>query len=79
MDLSRSVSQSIDLDGDDVRIQSFQPLIQPALLVSEIPLSSVSKITIASGRQDAADIVSGRDKRRLIVIVGPCSIHSASI
>ncbi|KAM0747740.1 3-deoxy-7-phosphoheptulonate synthase [Meredithblackwellia eburnea MCA 4105] len=60
---------------DDLRIVDFQPLIQPALLRSEVPLSWQSKITIAAARQQVADILAGTSDK-VVVIVGPCSIHN---
>jgi 3-deoxy-7-phosphoheptulonate synthase len=50
------------------------PLIPPALLISEIPMTDAALKTVVKGRRDAASIVMGRNDR-LLVIVGPCSIH----
>jgi hypothetical protein len=72
------LSRSYDLAGDDVRLADMQPLIQPALLVSEVPLTPEAKRTITTARQESADIIDGVDRDRLLVIVGPCSIHSPS-
>jgi 3-deoxy-7-phosphoheptulonate synthase len=52
------------------------PLVQPALLRHDIVSSFDSKKTIASARYFAARILAGQDDR-VIVVVGPCSIHSA--
>ncbi|KAF7549415.1 hypothetical protein G7046_g8358 [Stylonectria norvegica] len=59
---------------DDNRILGQDPLIPPALLTSEIPLTESSVQTVVKGRNDAADIILGTNDR-LLVIVGPCSIH----
>jgi 3-deoxy-7-phosphoheptulonate synthase len=59
----------------DRRVIGYDPLVQPALLRHEITSSSVSHRTIASARYNAAKILSGQDDR-VLVIVGPCSIHS---
>ncbi|KAF5353341.1 hypothetical protein D9756_008087 [Leucocoprinus leucothites] len=59
----------------DARVLGYDPLVQPALLRHEIQLSSNSKKTIANGRYNSARIIAGHDDR-LLVIVGPCSIHS---
>jgi 3-deoxy-7-phosphoheptulonate synthase len=53
----------------------YDPLIQPALLRHEIRSSPESQRTIASARYLAARILAGHDDR-VLVIVGPCSIHS---
>ncbi|KOS19853.1 Phospho-2-dehydro-3-deoxyheptonate aldolase [Escovopsis weberi] len=50
------------------------PLIPPALLISEIPMTPEALATVLKGRRDSEDIVMGRSDR-LLVIVGPCSIH----
>lgn len=56
-------------------IAQYDPLIQPALLRHEVQSTSESHRTIASARFNAARIVAGHDDR-VLVIVGPCSIHS---
>jgi hypothetical protein len=54
----------------------YDPLVQPALLRHEIVSSPAAQKTIASARYNAARILAGHDDR-VLVIVGPCSIHSA--
>ncbi|KAF8305823.1 3-deoxy-7-phosphoheptulonate synthase, partial [Clavulina sp. PMI_390] len=63
---------------DDQRVDGYDPLIQPALIRHEIPLSDEAKITISNARKTAAEIIAGRDDR-VLVIVGPCSIHSPEL
>jgi len=46
------------------------------LLRHEIQPTPASQLTIASARYNAARILAGQDDR-ILVIVGPCSIHSA--
>jgi len=53
----------------------YDPLIQPALLRHEIQSTAESQRTIASARYHAARVLAGHDDR-VVVIVGPCSIHS---
>ena len=53
----------------------YDPLVQPALLRHEIVSSPASQQTIASARYNSARILAGNDDR-ILVIVGPCSIHS---
>ena len=50
------------------------PLIPPALLASEIPMTPEALETVVAGRHASADIITGASDR-LLVIVGPCSIH----
>lgn len=59
---------------EDLRIVQVRPLIPPAILHEELPLGEESSELIASTRKRIADIIHGRD-RRLLAIVGPCSIH----
>ncbi|ORY61564.1 phospho-2-dehydro-3-deoxyheptonate aldolase [Pseudomassariella vexata] len=59
---------------DDMRVLGQDPLIPPALLISEIPMTESALETVVKGRREAAAIVMGRDDR-LLVIIGPCSIH----
>ena len=59
---------------DDHRIARMSPLISPALLRHEFPVSPEVAGVVSRGRADVVDILDGRDDR-LLVIVGPCSIH----
>lgn len=62
------------LQNDDTRIAGMRPLLPPAILIEELPLSEKASQTVESGRNESAAILSGEDER-LIVVVGPCSIH----
>ncbi|MBT8422816.1 MAG: 3-deoxy-7-phosphoheptulonate synthase [Gammaproteobacteria bacterium] len=59
---------------DDVRIKGLRTLISPAVLIEEIPVSEPAAALIAETRSVAEQIVAGEDDR-IIVVVGPCSIH----
>lgn len=61
-------------DIDDVNIEQFIPLITPAELKTELPLSDAAYKTVLKGRHTIQDILDGKDKR-LFVVIGPCSIH----
>jgi 3-deoxy-7-phosphoheptulonate synthase len=56
------------------RIARRRPLIPPAILIEEIPLSDKARNVVESGRAASEAILTGDDDR-LIVVVGPCSIH----
>ena len=58
----------------DLHIESFRPLLPPAILLEELPLSEGGAANVARGRGEVARILNGQDDR-LVVIVGPCSIH----
>ena len=58
----------------DLRIRAQKPLIAPAVLEDELPLSDAGASLVAQTRQEVARIVTGAEDR-LLVVVGPCSIH----
>ncbi len=58
----------------DVRVVSTQRLITPRALKDELPLSDAGIATVLAGRAAVEDILTRRDPR-LLVVVGPCSIH----
>ena len=60
--------------GEDNRVIDYDPLIQPALLQKDVPARPNSISTVARGRRECKDIIHKRDDR-LLVMVGPCSIH----
>jgi 3-deoxy-7-phosphoheptulonate synthase len=54
----------------------YDPLIPPALLRHDIPVPAAASKAISSSRRTCSSIVRGIDPlNRLVVIVGPCSIH----
>ena len=59
---------------DDTRIGAVRPLISPALLFDELPAPEATLALVERARQEASAILHGRDNR-LLVVVGPCSIH----
>ena len=61
----------------DLRIRAQKPLIAPAVLGEELPLSEPGAELIARSRREIAAILAGRDDR-LLVVLGPCSIHDSA-
>ena len=59
---------------DDLRIRGLRPLIPPAILMEELPISEQASEVVAGTRAQAERIVL-REDDRLLVICGPCSIH----
>jgi 3-deoxy-7-phosphoheptulonate synthase len=59
---------------DDLRIRQVRPLIPPAILHEEIPISERASNVVASSREAVAKALRGQDPR-LVVVAGPCSIH----
>ncbi|NDC63155.1 MAG: 3-deoxy-7-phosphoheptulonate synthase [Planctomycetia bacterium] len=58
----------------DLRIRSLEPLVPPARLAALLPLDGTATATIVEGRRAVEQVLSGED-RRLLAVVGPCSIH----
>jgi 3-deoxy-7-phosphoheptulonate synthase len=58
----------------DLRIRAQKPLIVPVALEGELPLGDHGAALVARTRQEVAAILGGTDPR-LLVVVGPCSIH----
>ncbi|WP_259373649.1 3-deoxy-7-phosphoheptulonate synthase [Ideonella aquatica] len=59
---------------DDLRIGAVRPLISPALLLDELPLPTPAQDLVEGARAGIARVLAGQDDR-LVVVVGPCSIH----
>jgi 3-deoxy-7-phosphoheptulonate synthase len=62
---------------DDLRITQVRPLISPAILLEEMPISERASNVVSNTRVAIADAISGTDPR-LVVITGPCSIHDTA-
>lgn len=68
-------AQVINQDSiHNVNIKDEKVLLTPAELKAEFPLPAHLRAQIETSRKEIADIIHGRDDRKLIVI-GPCSIH----
>ena len=65
--------QSIQ-NTDDLRITNTQKVISPNQLQENMPLTEITVKTVLTARSDIQAILKGQDDR-LLVIVGPCSIH----
>jgi 3-deoxy-7-phosphoheptulonate synthase len=59
---------------DDLRIRAVRPLLPPAILLEEVPISDSEADLVANARTSISNALHGRDSR-LVVIAGPCSIH----
>jgi len=59
---------------DDLRITQVRPLLPPAILLEEIPITERASELVSATRQAIANVLSGQDPR-LVIVVGPCSIH----
>ena len=59
---------------DDLRVKAIKPLLPPACLQEEIELDADLSTKINAWRAEVAKAIRGEDDR-LLVIVGPCSVH----
>ncbi|MBI3785603.1 MAG: 3-deoxy-7-phosphoheptulonate synthase [Deltaproteobacteria bacterium] len=58
-------------------IMANTPLAPPRSVKNELPVNEEAAQVVAQTRQAIRDILHGRDRHRLLVVVGPCSIHDA--
>jgi len=59
---------------DDTRIGAVRPLITPALLQEWLPVPAAASSLVEQSRRAISRVLHGQDDR-LVVVVGPCSIH----
>ena len=59
---------------DDIRISGMQELLPPERLMEEQPISEAASKLVFESRHKISEIINHNDDR-LIVVVGPCSIH----
>ncbi|MDO8213311.1 3-deoxy-7-phosphoheptulonate synthase [Conexibacter sp. CPCC 206217] len=60
----------------DQRIAQIIPLVTPALMLHQLPLNDRQAEVVLAGRNDTTRVLNGDDDR-LLVVVGPCSVHDA--
>ena len=58
----------------DLHVESNRPLLPPAILLEELPLSEAGSQTVTEARDEIIHVMNGDDDR-LLVVVGPCSVH----
>ena len=59
---------------DDLRIQAIKDVVAPQAVIGEHPLTDAAAETTSAARHAVHDILHGKDDR-LLVVIGPCSIH----
>ena len=69
-----TASATASAGAPDRHIASYTPLPTPAELLDELPLGTDHAAQVAAHRDAVREVLAGRDDR-LLVIVGPCSIH----
>ncbi len=65
---------SAKISTDDVRISEIWSLVSPEVVIRELCPSEREIAFVTKARSQAEDIIHRRDDR-LLVVVGPCSIH----
>jgi 3-deoxy-7-phosphoheptulonate synthase len=65
------------LETDDLRIKDIQEVSAPEVVRDEVPLTDAAAATVYHARQAIHRILHGEDDR-LLVVVGPCSIHDVA-
>ena len=58
----------------NLHVAGFQPLIAPEELLAELPLGTAQAAVVQRSREAVRRVLAGEDDR-LLVVVGPCSVH----
>ncbi|MFT5504186.1 MAG: 3-deoxy-7-phosphoheptulonate synthase [Gammaproteobacteria bacterium] len=61
-------------DTKDLRIKDVKEILTPEALMADLPMTDQAAETVHNARQEIYDVMGGKDDR-LVVIIGPCSIH----
>ena len=69
-----NTKNDISIENDDTRIGKIEQVLPPIALLEKYPASSVAVETVENARHEAHKIIHGEDDR-LLVVIGPCSIH----
>jgi 3-deoxy-7-phosphoheptulonate synthase len=60
---------------EDRNVEGIVPLISPRAVKADQPLTARAAEVVLETRRAIRDVLHGRDRKRLLVVVGPCSIH----
>ena len=60
---------------EDRNLLATEALVSPLAVKQRRPLTDVARRVVLGARRAIRDVLHGRDSRRLVAIVGPCSIH----
>ncbi|MFD1801760.1 3-deoxy-7-phosphoheptulonate synthase AroG [Mixta tenebrionis] len=67
----------MNYQNDDLRIKEIKELLPPVALLEKFPATEKAAATVAASRQAIHKILKNKDDR-LLVIIGPCSIHDVA-
>jgi len=73
----KTIDLNMTIKTDEFRTTLIENLVSPAQLAQNIPLNESTADFIISSRKEIEAIISGEDDR-LLVIIGPCSIHDTT-
>jgi 3-deoxy-7-phosphoheptulonate synthase len=73
-DSGKTSQTTVRYATDDLRIRELKELMPPEALIAEYPVDERASETVYGARRDIHRVLAGED-RRLVVVVGPCSIH----
>ncbi|RNL85503.1 3-deoxy-7-phosphoheptulonate synthase [Halostreptopolyspora alba] len=59
---------------NDTRVDSYKPLVAPQDILAELPMGPERAALVEDARAEVTRVLNGDDDR-LLVIVGPCSVH----
>jgi 3-deoxy-7-phosphoheptulonate synthase len=60
---------------EDRNLLATEALVSPRLVKNRLPLTDAAAAVVLEARRAIRDVLHGQDRRRLLAIVGPCSIH----
>ena len=63
---------------DDRHVEAFEPVATPVEVRAELPATAAHHAVVSRARAEIADALRGADDR-MVVVVGPCSIHDADL
>jgi 3-deoxy-7-phosphoheptulonate synthase len=60
---------------EDRNVSAVVPLVPPRAVKQKLPVGAEEAALVRATRGAIRDVLHGRDRKRLVVVVGPCSIH----
>src|SRR5262249_21064742 len=60
---------------EDRNVSAVVPLVPPRAIKAKLPVGAAETELVRTTRAAIRDLLHGRDRQRLLVVVGPCSIH----
>ncbi|RRR69938.1 MAG: 3-deoxy-7-phosphoheptulonate synthase [Candidatus Viridilinea halotolerans] len=58
----------------NLHVRAMQPLLAPLALKAQLPLTAEATATVTAAREAIRNVLRGSE-RRLVIVIGPCSIH----